>query len=168
MMNTVQRFAAEADPKLTAMAPATLDSYSSVPFLPVRMASGVLTFLGFGALVLATLGLYAVMGYAVAQRQREIGIRMALGAAPGQLVRRFLGSAGVYVGLGALAGMVIAFAIIRVLLVELPGSIPEQLGSQIGPFLTASALLGAVALVAAFIPANRASRVSPTVALREE
>jgi predicted permease len=168
LMPVVHRIVAEMEPRLSAISPSNLDSYSSVPYLPARMASGVLVVLGFGALVLATLGLYAVMGYAVAQRQREIGIRMALGAAPGRLVRQFLVSAGRYVVVGVGAGAVLAVAIARTLAAYAPGSIPEEVGDQLVPFLAAGSVLGVVALVAAFLPANRAARVSPTVALREE
>jgi predicted permease len=168
LMPAVQRIAGETDARLSAISPSTLDRYSSVPYLPVRMTSGTLAILGFGALILATLGLYAVMGYAVAQRKREIGIRMALGAAPGRLVRRFVATAGVYVGIGALVGTALTLAIVRVVGAKLPGALPVTIGEQAGPFFAAAGVLGVVAAFAAFIPANRASRVSPTVVLREE
>jgi predicted permease len=168
MTSAVQRVVSQIEPRLTAMSPSTLDSYSSVPYLPIRMASGVLAVLGFGALVLATLGLYAVMGYAVAQRQREIGIRIALGAAPNRLVRQFLLVAGGFVGAGALVGALLAMGIARTLAAKLPGSVPTSPGEQVGPFALAALILGVVAVFAAFLPANRAARVSPTVALREE
>ena len=168
LMPTVQRFAAEEDSRLIPISPSTLDRYSSVPYLPVRMTSGTLAVLGFGALVLATLGLYAVMGYAVAQRRREIGIRMALGAAPGRLVRSFLASAGVYVAVGTVAGTALTIAILRAVSSRIAGAVPTAFGDQLGAFLAAAAVLGSVAAVAALIPANRAAQVSPTVALREE
>jgi predicted permease len=156
------------DGRLTVTNPSTLDAYSSVPYVPIRVASRVLTILGIGALILATLGLYAVIGYAVAQQRAEIGIRMALGASPHRIVRHFMRYAAVYAGIGAAAGTFLALAIARGLAVKLPGSVPSMIGNQIGPFLVAVMILGVVAVLAAFIPAQGAARVSPTVALREE
>jgi predicted permease len=156
------------DGRLTVTSPSTLDDYSSVPYVPLRVASRVLTILGIGALILATLGLYAVIGYAVAQQRAEIGIRMALGASPHRIVRHFMRYAALYAGLGTALGTVLALAIARGLASRLPGSVPPMIGSQVGPFLLAALMLGIVAVFAAFIPAQGAARVSPTVALREE
>jgi ABC-type antimicrobial peptide transport system permease subunit len=134
----------------------------------MEMASRVLTVLGIGALILATLGLYAVIGYAVAQQRAEIGIRMALGASPTRIMRHFLRYAALYAGFGALAGSVLALTIARVLAVRIPGMVPEALGGQLVPFTVSVFTLGAVSMLAAFVPARGAARVNPTVALREE
>jgi ABC-type antimicrobial peptide transport system permease subunit len=139
-----------------------------VPYVPIRVASRVLTILGIGALVLATLGLYAVIGYAVAQQRAEIGIRMALGATPGRIVGHFMRYAALYASVGAAVGTMLALAIARGLATKLPGSVPPVIGNQVGPFAVAVVLLGFVAVFAAFLPARGAARVSPTVALREE
>jgi predicted permease len=168
-MAAIIRDAVESvDGRLTVTSPSTLDAYSSVPYVPIRVASRVLTILGVGALILATLGLYAVIGYAVAQQRAEIGIRMALGASPNRIVRHFMRYAALYAGAGAVIGTVLALAIARGLASRLPGSVPPQIGSQVGPFLIAVLVLGGVAVLAAFIPAQAAARVNPTVALREE
>jgi predicted permease len=168
MVEAVRRAVESVDGQLTATSPSTLDAYSSVPYVPIRVASRVLTILGIGALILATLGLYAVIGYAVAQQRAEIGIRMALGASPHRIVRHFMRYAALYAGIGAAFGTFLALAIARGLASKLPGSVPSAIGNQVGPFLVAVMLLGAVAVLAAFIPAQGAARVSPTVALREE
>jgi predicted permease len=168
MAAEVRRAVESVDARLTATSPSTLDAYSSVPYVPIRVASRVLTILGVGALILATLGLYAVIGYAVAQQRAEIGIRMALGASPNRIVRHFMRYAALYAGAGAVIGTVLALAIARGLASRLPGSVPPQIGSQVGPFLIAVLVLGGVAVLAAFIPAQGAARVNPTVALREE
>jgi ABC-type antimicrobial peptide transport system permease subunit len=168
MADPVRQAVESVDGQLTVTSPSTLDAYSSVPYVPIRVASRVLTILGIGALVLATLGLYAVIGYAVTQQRAEIGIRMALGASPNRIVRHFMRYAAVYAGLGAVFGSILALAIARGLASKLPGSVPAMIGNQIGPFLVAVVLLGVVAVLAAFIPAQGAARVSPTVALREE
>ncbi len=164
----LRRTVEAVDSRLTASSPSTLDAYSSVPFLPIRVASRVLTVLGIAALILATLGLYAVIGYAVAQQRAEIGIRMALGASPGRIVRHFMRYAATYAGAGAAAGSVLALVIARALATRLPGSVPAAPGDQAGPFLLAVLALGGVAVLAAFVPARGAASVNPTVALREE
>ena len=168
MFAAVRDAVESVDGRLTVTSPSSLDDYSSVPYVPIRVASRVLTILGIGALILATLGLYAVIGYAVTQQRAEIGIRMALGASPHRIVRHFLRYAALYAGIGATAGTLLALAIARGLASKLPGSVPTMIGNQVGPFLVAVLLLGVVAVFAAFIPAQGAARVSPTVALREE
>jgi predicted permease len=168
LIPALRRVVEGADARLTATSPSTLESYSSVPYLPIRVASRVLTVLGLAALGLATIGLYAVIGYAVAQQRAEIGIRMALGATPGRVVGHFLRYAAMYAGAGALAGSVLALAIARGLAQRLPGSVPPLLGDQLLPFAAAALCLGGVAVVAAFLPARAAARINPTVALREE
>jgi len=168
MADPVRQAVESVDGQLTVTSPSTLDAYSSVPYVPIRVASRVLTILGIGALILATLGLYAVIGYAVSQQRAEIGIRMALGASPNRIVRHFMRYAALYAGVGAAVGTVLALAIARGLASKLPGSVPPMIGNQVGPFLVAVLLLGLVAVLAAFIPAQGAARVSPTVALREE
>jgi predicted permease len=168
LVPSMRRAVESVDSRLTATSPSTLDSYSSVPTLPIRLASRVLTVLGIGALILATLGLYAMIGYAVAQQRAEIGIRMALGATPGRIVRHFLTYAALYAGVGAFVGSLLALLIARTLAAKLPGIVPASLSNQVVPFLLAVFALGAVSVLAAFIPARGAARVNPTVALREE
>jgi predicted permease len=168
LVPSVRRMVEAADARLTATSPSTLESYSSVPYLPIRVASRVLTVLGIAALGLATIGLYAVIGYAVTQQRAEIGIRMALGATPERVVRHFLAYAALYAGAGALAGTVLALAIARGLATRLPGSVSPLIGDQVVPFVIAVLALGGVAVVAAILPARAAARVNPTVALREE
>ena len=168
LVPAVQRIASSVDSRLSAMSPSTLESYSSVPYLPIRLGTRILSVLGGAALILATLGLYAVIGYAVSQQRREIGIRMALGATPGALVRQFLAHAARQAGAGALAGILLAVAIAYGLATRLPGSVPRVTTEMIFPFVAATALLCVIAALAALIPASRAARVNPTVALRED
>jgi ABC-type antimicrobial peptide transport system permease subunit len=116
------------------------------------------------ALLLATIGIYGVMSYAVAQRGREIGIRMALGAARGNVLRMVLGQGMRIATIGAVAGLGIAFATARLmsgLLFGIKASDPLT-------FVGVTLLLGAVAAAACLIPARRATRVDPLVALRYE
>jgi putative ABC transport system permease protein len=116
------------------------------------------------ALVLAAVGLYGVVSYSVTQRNREMGLRMALGAQQGQVMRMVIGEAMKLTVAGAVVGAVAAGFAGRALASELYGvrsSDPES-------FAGAAATLLAVALLGAWIPARRAMRVDPVVALREE
>jgi putative ABC transport system permease protein len=116
------------------------------------------------ALLLAALGIFGVLSYAVTQRQREIGIRVALGAHPQDVLRMVLGNAAGLVGAGVLAGLASALALSRTmtsLLFDLSPTDPVTL-------LGVAALLAAVALLASYLPARRATRVDPLVALRSE
>ena len=168
LLPAVRRAVDGVQPDLTLLNPQTLETYSSIPLFPVRVGSGMLGALGGAALVLAALGLYAVIGYAVTQRRREIGVRMALGATPGRLVAGFLGEAGRWAGAGAAVGLALAALIVRVLHDRQPYLVPEAGAAFAGSFGLALGVLAAVAAVAAVVPARRAAAVSPTVALRED
>jgi len=116
------------------------------------------------ALVLATIGLYGVVSYTVAQRSREIGVRLALGAPPRGIVRAVLGQgvrlAAVGVALGSI-GAYMAAGVLRTILFETEPT-------DAGTFLAIAAILMGVAAVASLAPARRASRVDPLIALRSE
>ncbi len=116
------------------------------------------------ALVLAALGVYGVTSYAVALRTREIGIRMALGAVPGDMLRLIAGRGMVLAILGIVAGSFGAFVLSGFLESLLFQTRPANAGSHM---MVASVLL-AVALVAILIPARRASRIDPRQALTSE
>jgi putative ABC transport system permease protein len=123
--------------------------------------SGTMGLLG---LVLAVVGVYSVVSYAASQRTHEIGIRMALGAEPGDILKMVLRQSIVVVAIGIVAGLAVAFAGTRAiasLLVGISASDPAT-------FLVVVVLLSAVALAACWIPARRATRISPLVALRYE
>jgi predicted permease len=129
-----------------------------------RMIATLCSFFGVLALILASIGLYGVMSYAVAQRTSEIGIRMALGASARRVLRMVLQQSLLVVGIGAVAGIALAQASTRLLANFLYGLAPTD------PITIASAtfLLLAVALLAAWLPARRATRVDPMTALRYE
>ena len=165
---SIARVVEGVDGRLTAMSPVTLDDYTAVPFLPIRLATLVLSVLGGAALGLASIGLYAVTAYAVTQRRREIGIRMALGATPARIVVRFLAHAARYVGAGAIAGVTLSIAMVYGLSIKLPAILPQAPLERVGPFAGAAAALGIVAALAVLVPAGRAARVNPTTALRDE
>jgi predicted permease len=126
--------------------------------------AGVVSFMGGLALVLAVVGLYGVVSYNVVQRTREIGIRVALGATPSKLVRGLLAGWIEPLGLAVVAGTVLAAVLSLALRSELYGVSNLDPLSYAGAF----ALLGLTAGLAALIPARRALKVDPMVALRCE
>jgi predicted permease len=129
-----------------------------------KLLSRLSTFFGVLATVLAGIGLYGLMAYAVARRTREIGIRMALGAARSVVLRSELKSAIRLVAAGIAVGVPLAVAVGRLVRSQLFGIS----GTDPVTFAMATALLALVAGAAAYLPARRASRVDPMIALRWE
>jgi len=130
-----------------------------------RRLSGAL-FIVFSALalVLASIGIYGVMSYAVSQRTREIGVRMAMGARPLDVLKLVIGQGAKLIAIGLGAGLVIAFIASRLitsLLYQVSSADPLT-------YLLVAALLAVVALLACYIPARRAMKVDPMTALRTE
>ena len=160
----VRREVAAAAPDWLSERASTLDEHVGTSLLPQRIAAGILGAFGVVALLLAAVGLYGVVAFAVAQRTREIGIRSALGARSGDLMRLMLRQGLVLAGVGVVVGLPIAFVAARLLSGFLLG------GSAWNPvvFVVAAVALTLVTALASWIPARRAARVDPMVALRAQ
>jgi putative ABC transport system permease protein len=129
-----------------------------------RFSALLLAIFAAAALVLATVGIYGVISFAVAQRTREIGIRMALGAQRSDVLKMTVIQGLKLVGIGLFIGLVSAFILTRVMATLLFGiSATDPL-----TFLSISLMLLAVAILASYIPALRATRVDPMIALRAQ
>jgi ABC-type antimicrobial peptide transport system permease subunit len=128
------------------------------------MIASLSTVFGLLATLLAIVGLYGVMSYAVAQRTREIGIRMALGAPRGNVVGMVMREVLLLVGGGLVVGLVAALSLTRVVASQLYGLRPHDPPTVAAATLT----LAVVACLAGYLPALRASRVNPMVALRHD
>jgi ABC-type antimicrobial peptide transport system permease subunit len=116
------------------------------------------------ALILAAIGLYGVIAYSVEQRTKEIGIRAALGATRGSIVRLVLGGGARVAAIGVVVGLAGARAAAQLIQSILFETTPSDLAS----YAAVPLLLAAVALVASYWPARRAVRVDPAVAMRDE
>jgi putative ABC transport system permease protein len=141
-----------------------LSDYVGESVAQPRFQATLLTLFGALALLLAAGGIYGVLAYAVAQRQREIGVRMALGARPRDVLSLVIGQGLKLVLLGAGLGLVLALALLRLIQSLLYCVKPTDPKT----FAGATLLLVAVALLACWLPARRASRIDPMEALRHE
>jgi putative ABC transport system permease protein len=131
---------------------------------PKRLATAMMAIFAILALVLAGVGIYAVMSYAVSQRTHEIGIRMALGAQARDIFKLVIAQGLTLTLAGVVIGLVGAYAMTR----AMAGILYGVTATDPLTFIGISALLGAVAMLACYVPTRRAIRVDPMVALRYE
>jgi predicted permease len=152
------------DPGISFYEANSLSEQLGPPLLPARLAASLLSGFGLLALVLAATGVYGAMAYAVARRTREIGIRVAIGALPRQVLTAVFRRMALLAVIGASAGVVIALIggrFFQPILYGIKASDPWT-------FVIALVLVGCVTLAACWNPARRALRVDPLTALREE
>jgi predicted permease len=142
----------------------TMERHLGVVRLPARLSAFILTAFAALALTLASIGLYGIVSYAVAQRSREMGIRLALGADPGRVVRILAFDGLRLVAIGGVIGMAAALGLMRLLSGLLFGGRAFDLSALVVVVL----VLGASASLAAYLPARRARRIDPIVALRAQ
>ncbi|MEW6323525.1 MAG: ABC transporter permease [Acidobacteriota bacterium] len=166
LVDEVRRTVRAAAPALPLFAVKTFETHmeSSIEFWALRLSAGLFAAFGGLAMLIALLGIYGVMGYTVARRTREIGIRMAVGALPGAVRRMVLGESLSITLLGVGAGWVLGVGVGRVL----DSVFVDVAAFDATVFTLVPAAFVAAGLLAAWLPARRATRVNPVTALRTE
>jgi predicted permease len=164
VLAAMQREMRNLDTTLPLYGMKTLKDHMKIPLFPAKIAAGALGSFGVLALVLAAVGIYGVMSYVVAGRTREIGLRMALGAQSGNVRSLILRQGMTLALIGSVIGLAIAFGATRLLKSVLYGVSASDPITFVGVTL----LLAAVALIACWLPARRATRIDPMIALRAE
>jgi len=164
MVEQMRRVMAELDPHLPLYGTGSLRQMLGFAFFPMRAAAIALSGFGLLALMLAATGIHGLVSYGVARRVREIGIRIAVGASPAQVVRLVLGRTAVLLGIGALIGLGLALAVDTVL-----ASIVYEVSPHDPVILMlVAATIGMLGLLSCLAPTRRALRIQPTIALRQE
>jgi putative ABC transport system permease protein len=155
---------AEMDKELPLSNISTMEQILSESIAQPRFNMLLITIFAVVAMMLASVGIYGVISYSVSQRTHEIGVRIALGAQPGDIFKMVVGQGLKLALAGVSVGLVAAFVLTRVissLLYEVQTTDPVT-------FAVISVALTAVALLASYIPARRATRVDPMISLRYE
>jgi putative ABC transport system permease protein len=160
----VREVVRQIDDQIALTGVSTLESEITDSVAIIRIMGALMTLFGFVALALASLGVYGVLAESVARRVPEIGIRLALGAEPRDVMKLVLGQALKLTGIGLAIGVPMAFAVNRAMASLIFGIVSVNI-LLLAEF---TALLILATLVAAYIPARRAMRVDPIIALRYE
>jgi predicted permease len=176
VLNMLRTQARDIDPNVTVFDAAPLKEFIGASLYPQKIAAGLMTVLGSIALLLAAVGLYSVMAYSVAQRTQEIGVRMALGAQPGHVLRMVIKQGLALTAGGLIVGSLLAIAFARaVASVSFTGGGMGASAKLLGAgannpliFFAAAVFLCAVATLASWLPARRAAAIDPMKALRTE
>ena len=164
LANGVSEAVHEVDPTIPVYAVQTLESIVAESTSSRRLAVTLIASFALLALVLAGVGVYGVMAYAVSQRNHEIGIRMALGAKPEDVLQMVARHSGVIAAIGIGAGFLGALALTRLM-----ASILFRVNAlDVGTYAVGAVALAGMVMLASWIPAKRATQVDPMVALRQE
>ncbi len=164
MMAAITKEIQAVDPEMPVFDAHSMDQRLSDALARQRFSMLLLGMFAVIASLLAAIGIYGVMAYAVNQRTHEIGIRLALGAQPGHILQLVIRQALILVSVGIAIGLTGALALTRVMSSLLYGvSTTDRLTFVITPLL-----LGGVGVLASYLPARRATKVDPMIALRYE
>ncbi|MGB2645588.1 MAG: ABC transporter permease [Candidatus Acidiferrum sp.] len=164
LMSSIRSKVRDMDSNLPIYAMRTTEVQINNSLSAERMIASLSAVFGFLATLLAVIGLYGVMAYTVAQRTREVGIRMALGAAQGKVIWMIMREVLILVAIGVLAGVPASLALTKLVQSQLFGLTPHDPATLV----IATVALASVACAAGYIPAWRASRLDPVKALRYE
>lgn len=164
LVRAVENAVREADPAVAPQSIKTMTERMELPLWPSRTATGFFTVCGALALFLATIGLFAVISHTVTQRTRELGVRLAIGATRGMLVRDVLYGAARLVVPGTIAGLVVAGVMAQATVKAFP-AVDAQ--SPVA-YVAIAVVQLAVTLCASFVPARRAAGIDPSASLRAE
>jgi predicted permease len=173
MQGAIRSVVQEMDQNVPVYSFRTLEEQKAYSLYTSRMAATLLSGYGVLALLLSAVGLYGVMSYSVGRRRHEIGIRMALGAGPRDILRMVLGEGMVVVAIGLVAGLGITLLVIKLGIAVFISEITANLlygitATDPATYALIGGLLAAVALAACYVPARRATKVDPMIALRSE
>jgi predicted permease len=163
LVKPTRQAVARIDPSLPLFDIETMEQRVSSSVATARFNTGLLTTLGIVGLLLAAIGIYGVIAYFVSQRTQEIGVRLALGASPGDVIRLVVRQALRPVTAGVIVGIGLALLATQALAAQLFGVAPRDPATLVG----VTVVLIASALAATIVPARRASRVDPTRALSQ-
>jgi ABC-type antimicrobial peptide transport system permease subunit len=161
---SIRQVMRQLDPNIPMYNARTMEAQLDQSLLNDRLVATLSAAFGVLATLLAVIGLYGVMAFTVTRRTREIGVRMALGAVQGDVVWLVMREVLVLVGAGIVLGLAGAWGLGRLVSSQLYGVTANDPATIAG----AAVLLAAVALVAGYVPARRATRVNPVLALRYE
>jgi predicted permease len=164
VLQAIQRIVRNADPNLPVYDVRTMEDHMGIALMPARLGGSVLGMFGILGLLLAAVGIYGVMAYSVAQRKRELGIRVALGADKETVLKQVLGEGMRLAAIGTVIGLAGAAGAAR--LVE--GLLYNVSALDPAAFIGVPTVLVAVAAFAVYLPARRASRADPMKALKSE
>ncbi len=164
MVGAIRGQLKQLDPELPIYKVSTLKELVSSSISQTRFPALTLSLFACAALLLAAIGVYGVLAYTVAQSRHEIGVRVALGAQQGQILKLFLGQGVKWAALGGFAGLAAALVLVRFM---------RSMLFDVGPYdpkilLAVTAVLSAVVLMACLIPALRAAKVDPVAALKNQ
>jgi ABC-type antimicrobial peptide transport system permease subunit len=164
MLNSIRKGILQINANLPITSAHVIDDLIDEQNRQPRLIARLCTIFGLIALLLAATGLYGVLTYSVARRSNEIGIRMALGAGRGSVIGMVLEETAIMIAVGMAVGILAIVALTRLIgnqLYGLSAIDPATIGAAVG-------ILALTALIAGYIPAARASRVNPVVALRHD
>jgi ABC-type antimicrobial peptide transport system permease subunit len=164
MAAAVRSEVSSVNPDVPAYNPAALATYVEASIAQQRIVARLLLIFGVIALAVAAVGVYGLTAFTTARRAKELGVRVALGARPNDLVRMLVVQSAVLIGTGLAVGTATAFFITRLVKALLFGVTP---GDPLS-FAAGGALLAVVTLIATIIPARRAMRIDPLAVLRTE